>query len=106
MIYKIELILAAEHPLLNSTLGREGTSSPLKGFGLTPLSGDRRGYMPPLLKTKHTFSPSSLKQEQCHAKRSQILRILDNLFSTQCSRSQEPGKKSNSHLEKGFSWQS
>ena len=21
-------------------------------FGLTPLSGDRRGYMPPLLKTK------------------------------------------------------
>ena len=24
----------------------------IKGFGLTPLSGDRRGYMPPLLKTK------------------------------------------------------
>ena len=23
-----------------------------EGFGLTPLSGDRRGYMPPLLKTK------------------------------------------------------
>ena len=22
-----------------------------EGFGLTPLSGDRRGYMPPLLKT-------------------------------------------------------
>ena len=23
-----------------------------EGFGITPLSGDRRGYMPPLLKTK------------------------------------------------------
>ena len=23
-----------------------------EGFGLTPVSGDRRGYMPPLLKTK------------------------------------------------------
>ena len=24
-----------------------------EGFGLTPLSGDRCGYMPPLLKTKN-----------------------------------------------------
>ena len=28
------------------------TNANIKGFGLTPLSGDRRGYMPPLLKTK------------------------------------------------------
>ena len=28
------------------------THANIKGFGLTPLSGDRRGYMPPLLKTK------------------------------------------------------
>ena len=26
----------------------------IKGFGLTPLFGDRRGYMPPLLKTKQS----------------------------------------------------
>ena len=25
-------------------------------FGLTPLSGDRHGYMPPLLKTKQKFA--------------------------------------------------
>ena len=28
------------------------THANIKGFGLTPLSEDRRGYMPPLLKTK------------------------------------------------------
>ena len=30
------------------------THANIKGFGLTPLSGDRRGYMPPLLKTNKT----------------------------------------------------
>ena len=38
------------------------THANIKGFGLTPLSGDRHGYMPSLLKTKHesyisTFYP-------------------------------------------------
>ena len=28
------------------------THTNIEGFGLTPLTGDRRGYMPPLLKTK------------------------------------------------------
>ena len=28
------------------------THANMKGFGLTPLFGDRRGYMPPQLKTK------------------------------------------------------
>ena len=28
------------------------THANIKGFGLTPVSGDRRGFMPPLLKTK------------------------------------------------------
>ena len=28
------------------------TLANIKGFGLTPLSGDHRGYMPPLLQTK------------------------------------------------------
>ena len=28
------------------------THTNIEGFGLTPLSGDRHGYMPPLLKTK------------------------------------------------------
>ena len=33
------------------------THANIKGFGLTPLSGARHGYMPPLLKTKqaHVF---------------------------------------------------
>ena len=31
------------------------THANMKGFGLTPLFGDRRGYMPPQLKTKTTF---------------------------------------------------
>ena len=30
------------------------THANIKGFGLTPLSGDRRGYLAPLLKTKKT----------------------------------------------------
>ena len=33
------------------------THASIKGFGLTPLSGDRCGYMPPLLKTKHCAHP-------------------------------------------------
>ena len=32
------------------------THTNIEGFGLTPLSGDRRGYMPPLLKTKQDIS--------------------------------------------------
>ena len=31
------------------------TQANKEGFGLTPLSGDRRGYMPPLLKTKQNY---------------------------------------------------
>ena len=31
------------------------THANMKGFGLTPLFGDRRGYMPPQLKTKHSI---------------------------------------------------
>ena len=31
------------------------THANIKGFGLTPLSEDRRGYMPPLLKNKQKF---------------------------------------------------
>ena len=31
----------------------------IEGFGLTPLSGDRRGYMPPLLKTKQNSDTTS-----------------------------------------------
>ena len=31
------------------------THANIKGFGLTPLSVDRCGYMPPLLKTKQAF---------------------------------------------------
>ena len=30
-----------------------------EGFGLTPLSEDRRGFMPPLLKTKQTHDIDS-----------------------------------------------
>ena len=40
------------------------THANIKGFGLTPLSGDRRGYMPPLLKTKFKTKPFLLRQEQ------------------------------------------
>ena len=32
------------------------THANIEGFGLTPLSGGRRGYMPPLLKTKTEFT--------------------------------------------------
>ena len=39
------------------------THTNIEGFGLTPLSGDRRGYMPPLLKTKQDFL--SLKTKPC-----------------------------------------
>ena len=48
-------------PVLNSLL-RLGlvetlvTHANIKGFGITPLSGDCRGYMPTLLKTKHQFT--------------------------------------------------
>ena len=31
------------------------THANMKGFGLTPLSGDQRGYMPPQLKTKTRY---------------------------------------------------
>jgi hypothetical protein len=36
------------------------THANIKGFGLTPLSGERRGYMPPLLKTKNNNSTKSV----------------------------------------------
>ena len=39
------------------------THANIKGFGLTPLSGDRRGYMPPLLKTKNKNSNNQLELE-------------------------------------------
>ena len=35
------------------------THANMKGLGLTPLFGDRRGFMPPQLKTNKTKSPSS-----------------------------------------------
>ena len=31
------------------------THANMKGFGLTPLFGDRRGFMPPQLKTKQNI---------------------------------------------------
>jgi len=34
------------------------------GFGLTPLSGDRCGYMPPLLKTKQNIVPTLVPVER------------------------------------------
>jgi len=36
----------------------------IKGFGLTPLSGDHRGYMPPLLKTKQNIVPTLVPVER------------------------------------------
>ena len=36
----------------------------INGFGLTPLSGDRRGYMPPLLKTKQNIVPTLVPVER------------------------------------------
>ena len=36
------------------------THTNIEGFGLTPLSGDHHGYMPPLLKTKQTFMRPTL----------------------------------------------
>ena len=33
-----------------------------EGFGLTPLSGDRHGYMPPLLKTKQNYTIQNVSQ--------------------------------------------
>ena len=45
----------------------------IKGFGLTPLSGDHRGYMPPLLKTKTNMNKTNfvfpnlkLLNQYCH----------------------------------------
>ena len=35
-----------------------------EGFGLTPLSGDRRDYMPPLLKTKQNIVPTLVPVER------------------------------------------
>ena len=34
----------------------------IKGFGLTPLSGDPRGYMPPLLKTKQIHKIEAVQE--------------------------------------------
>ena len=59
-----ENFLLAQGPVLVSVLNsmyRLGlvntlvTHANIKVFGLTPLSGDRHGYMPPLLKTKTRF---------------------------------------------------
>ena len=36
----------------------------IKGFGLTPLSGDHRAYMPPLLKTKQNIVPTLVPVER------------------------------------------
>ena len=50
---------AAEYSVLNS-MYRSGlvdtlvTHANMKGLGLTPIFGDRRGFMPPQLKTKKT----------------------------------------------------
>ena len=38
------------------------THANIKGFGLTPLSGDCRGYMPPLLKTKTRIHSMAIKK--------------------------------------------
>ena len=43
------------------------THANIKGFGLTPLSGDRRGYMPPLLKINKT---KSRRKSHAHNSRS------------------------------------
>ena len=39
------------------------THANIKGFGLTPLSGDCRGYMPPLLETKTNYIYVMFKKE-------------------------------------------
>ena len=51
------MVCTSTYSVLNS-MNRSGlvvtlvTHTNKEGFGLTPLSGDRRGYMPSLLKTK------------------------------------------------------
>ena len=37
----------------------------IEGFGLTPLSVDRRGYMPPLLKTKQDIFNTLIYEHIC-----------------------------------------
>ena len=53
-----------QYSVLNSMcrsglVNRLVTHANIEGFGLTPFSGDRRGYMPPLVKTKQ-LQPSKL----------------------------------------------
>ena len=49
-----------------------------EGFGLTPLSGDHRGYMPPLLKTNQVMKSSLMYK--CHRVYIFILEHLVLLF--------------------------
>ena len=58
-IVLVETVLVGDpHSVLNS-MYRSGlvdtfvTHAKMKGLGLIPLFGDRRGFMPPQLKTKH-----------------------------------------------------
>ena len=46
------LVLCTEFNVQIGLVDTLVTHTNIEGFGLTPLSGDRRGYMPPLLKTK------------------------------------------------------
>ena len=42
------------------------THANMKGLGLTPLFGDRRGFMPPQLKTKKQTNKINENAQNCH----------------------------------------
>ena len=75
--------ISDERNIFDFSLGALVIHANIEGFGLTPLSGDRRGYMFPLLKTNKT------KKKKENHKKSVVMITINDTFTVQSERAPE-----------------